>query len=81
MAKRSVKVSTPGWPAMREALEQARLTIGKAADKALRDALTPPPPGMVRVALSCTVTEALLKDETAFGAYLVRLAKRNLQRG
>ncbi len=72
----------PGRPGFLEtAVADAMPGFRKAVQKAVADALKPPPPGMVRISISVTVAEAFLEDEVALGAYLVRQAKRQLQRG
>lgn len=72
-----VTVHPPGFLAKAHADTQR--AMAKAVRAAIREALEPPPPGMVRVSINIVVSQALLDDEEAFGAFLVRAAKRGVE--
>lgn len=67
-------------PYFRPAIDRSIPAMKRAIAAAVKEALKPPPPGMVRISVSLTVTEAFLEDEVALGARLVKLAKATARR-
>lgn len=72
-------VKVKGAGLLAQAMLDARPEVEKAIRKAVRQHLEEPPPGMVRLSVTVTVSEEMLKDEVALGQFLVRAVKRRLK--